>query len=99
MSTLEELITPPAPPDDGEAPEAAAEPYVPPEVVVYRPSMANLLKEQDGTVQLEFMISPLKVIAVRLPEEAARELASQITSSIVVAKAMPHMAVPRGRRP
>lgn len=80
------------------APEEAPLPdqFVPPEVVLYRPSAANVVKPGDGTMNLEFMVSPLKVVAINLPEEAARELASQVTSGIMVAQTMP---APAGRRP
>ena len=84
-----------APPPQPEG-EPLPDQFVPPEVVIYRPSAANVVKPGDGTVQFEFMISPLKVIAVNIPEEAGRELASQMNSGIVVAQSMP---APAGRRP
>lgn len=80
-------------------PEGPPQPYIPPEVVVYRPQGADVIKPGDGTVSFEFLVSPLKVISIQIPEDAARELASRITSGIVVPAGMPRMDVPKGRRP
>jgi hypothetical protein len=68
--------------------EGPVQPQIP-EVSLYRPQLANLVKPGDGTVQLEFVISPFKVLVVSIPEEAAKELAAGINSGIVVAGAMP----------
>lgn len=62
---------------------------LPPEVVMFRPQLANLVKPGDGTVQLEFMISPLKVVVISIPEDSAKDLAAGINSGIHVAQTMP----------
>ena len=62
---------------------------LPPEVTMYRPALANLVKPGDGTVQLEFMISPIKVVVISIPEDAAKDLAAGINSGIHVAQTMP----------
>jgi hypothetical protein len=61
----------------------------PPEVELYRPTTANIVKPGDGSLQLEFLISPLKVVVISIPEDAGRDLAAQITSGVIVAQQMP----------
>lgn len=70
-------------------PEGAPPQGMPPEVTMYRPALANLVKPGDGSVQLEFMISPIKVVVISIPEEAAKDLAAGINSGIHVAQTMP----------
>lgn len=71
----------------------------PPKITFLTPASVRVTKMVDGSGSLEFLITPFEVVAVSLPVEVVQGIVREFTGGIEVAKTMPRMDVPKGRRP
>ena len=90
----------PVPDDMPVAPPEGAPVAIPPKHTVLHPPAMHVEHLPDGGARVEMMLSPFEILSVILPPGAKDELARHLSGSgIQVARSLPAMAVPSGRRP
>lgn len=72
---------------------------VPPKVTMLRPHSINIEKLEDGSASIEMLITPFEVVAFTVPAAAVDEFVRVLSGGVHIAREMPRMDIPRGRRP